>query len=99
MSDIQPGDVVVGIDENLCPYKHRRDGPWAPSGRTHRVDAVDYRLTKFNAPVIYIDGCGHIAWCAGCFRKINDEPDDVALIARIKGRRPVKVDAPEREDA
>lgn len=93
MNNIQPGDVVMCVDDR-SPNSIVPDRPVLRRGHLYRVAKITHG-DKTGKPMLGLDehaiGNGlHWCWYADRFRKINDEPDDIALIARIKLCRPVR---------
>mgnify|MGYP006935482359 CR=1 FL=1 len=97
MSDIQPGDVVVCVDDR--PGSPPID-PGVRLSRTYRVTAV----THLSAPhTLFGEDGGGLAlegvrppddrqfFAAARFRKLNDEADDADLIARIRACKPTRI--------
>jgi hypothetical protein len=91
MSDIQPGDVVVCVDDrppnNIVPER-----PALRRGYFYRVAKIAPapETGRLMAGMIGHE-CGdgrHWCWFVSRFRKLNDTADDAALIARIKGCQP-----------
>lgn len=101
MSDIQPGDLVVHIGRAGCPagdpVGQRRSSGLLVIGKIYRVQAV-VGPDPAGTMGLVLEGIrsphptgGFVAWA---FRKLNDEPDNIELIERIKSCRPMKTGAP-----
>lgn len=93
-----PGDLVVAIPMSQCIYgSHAPADDVCPdeTGKIYRVIATgiwwDGRQTIAIGLNIAPDGD---CWCGGCYRKLNDEPDNAELIERIKKCRPIKTGVP-----
>ncbi len=101
MSDIQAGDVVVSIPEDLCPFSDLHltgpEDPSLPSGIYGRVLSVTFSV--YGVPILRLKGHASAEWCAGCFRKLNDGTGDAELIARIRKCKPARQPIEDREHA
>lgn len=89
MSDIQPGDVVVCVDASPCGccgnvFNVRVGGAYRIAKLWHLSDRLNVSLANHN------HGAAHISLPATRFRRLNDEPDDIALIRKIKARKPAR---------
>lgn len=92
--DIRAGDVVVCVDDSPCrlpriaglPFPYPRGSVWrvlqAKAARSGRVG-----LILRGGPKPYV--AGSVGWHDERFRKLNDEPDNIELVERIK--RPVRI--------
>jgi hypothetical protein len=97
-SDIQPGDVVVCVDDRVSPGSPVVN---VRKGRIYRVSALGPTLphdmygharSVFLVAVVARAPTG--AFAEPRFRKLNDEPDNAELIERIKSCRPMKTRIP-----
>lgn len=85
------GDLVVGIPSSECDICTELGlGDTNPEmiGKVFRVLATWEDRYGEHVSVGY--GAAD-QWCAGCFRRLNDEPDNVEIVERIK--------CPAREEA
>lgn len=97
--DWKAGDIAVCVADGVIRCPHRNDT--VHTGRvTHARKGGIYRVTS-TAPSYVETGdffCGCIdlrlegagAGVSSRFRKLNDEPDDAKLIARIKKCKPIR---------
>lgn len=96
MSDIGPGDVVVCVDASTPP----KNTGFPPIGTLLSERAI-YRVTEALNYVSAYDGIPATSvripdyprwWFESWrFRKLNDEPDDVELVERIKACKPIRI--------
>lgn len=95
--DANPGDLVVCVVEGMVPcggVGSGHDGSLAPpKGFVGKVDRVE-RSRLINGEIC---GCLDYVFCGGerglapRFRKLNDEPDNAELIAKIKRCTPARI--------
>lgn len=97
MSNIGPGDLVVCVDAS--PRQGFRPAPcsFLEEGRYYLIAfAGQFRgipgvLLKGD-PNNRMPGYEKTGWHADRFRKLNDEPDNAELIARIRKCKPMKTE-------
>jgi len=101
MSDFKPGDVVVCVDDTPHPEWVRYLNDSMYTARYGIRKGMLYRVVGTGLDdgevMLSLDGIASPAgaWPSWRFRKLNDEPDDIALIERIKACKPIKVPAVE----
>lgn len=97
--DWKAGDIAACVDdrpgEPPIPCRVKRGRLYRVSGVLRRSDP--HSLFGEDGGGLALAGvhpeCGRKYFAAKRFRKLNDEPDDIELIERIKASKPVSVDA------